>query len=54
VGRKIGHHAIEHDVLLHSLGDVLDLMPHDCIVEPELAWVYEQLDRVLTQMLIDR
>ena len=37
VGRKIGHHAIEHGVLLRLLGNVLDLLPPYCIIEPELA-----------------
>ena len=33
VGRKIGHHAIAHGVLLCPLGNVLYLMPPYCITE---------------------
>ena len=51
VGRKIGHHAIAHDVLLRPLGNVLYLMPPYCITEAELAWVYTQIDRVLDKVL---
>jgi adenosylmethionine---8-amino-7-oxononanoate aminotransferase len=51
VGRKIGHHAIAHGVLLRPLGNVLYLMPPYCITESELAWVYGQIDRVLGEVL---
>ncbi len=51
VGRKIGHHARSHDVLLRPLGNVLYLMPPYCITEAELAWVYTQIDRVLDKVL---
>jgi adenosylmethionine---8-amino-7-oxononanoate aminotransferase len=48
VGRKIGHHAISCGVLLHSLGNVLYLMPPYCITESELIWVDRQIDLILT------
>jgi adenosylmethionine---8-amino-7-oxononanoate aminotransferase len=51
VGRKIGHQAISRGVLLRPLGNVIYLMPPYCITEAELAWVYQQLDRVLEQVL---
>jgi adenosylmethionine---8-amino-7-oxononanoate aminotransferase len=51
VGRKIGHHAIAHGVLLRPLGNVLYLMPPYCITESELAWVYRQIDLVLADVL---
>ena len=51
VGREIRHRAIAHDVLLHSLGNVLYLMPHYCITESELGWAYQQIDRVLVKVL---
>jgi adenosylmethionine---8-amino-7-oxononanoate aminotransferase len=51
VGRKIGHQAIAHGVLLRPLGNVLDLMPPDCITATELAWVSGQLDLVLADVL---
>ena len=47
VGREIRHHAIAHGVLLRPLGNVLYLMPPYCITESELAWVYQQIDKVL-------
>jgi adenosylmethionine---8-amino-7-oxononanoate aminotransferase len=53
VGRKIGHQAIAHGVLLRPLGNVLYLMPPYCITESELAWVYRQIDLVLADA-IDR
>jgi adenosylmethionine---8-amino-7-oxononanoate aminotransferase len=51
VGRKIGHQAIAHGVLLRPLGNVLYLMPPYCITETELAWVYQQIDLVLADVL---
>jgi adenosylmethionine---8-amino-7-oxononanoate aminotransferase len=51
VGRKIGHQAIARGVLLRPLGNVLYLMPPYCITETELAWVYQQIDRVLAEVL---
>jgi adenosylmethionine---8-amino-7-oxononanoate aminotransferase len=51
VGRKIGHQAIAHGVLLRPLGNVLYLMPPYCITESELAWVYRQIDLVLADVL---
>ena len=50
VGRKIRHQAIAHDVLLRPFGNILYLMPPDCITEAELAWVYAQIDRVLNKV----
>jgi adenosylmethionine---8-amino-7-oxononanoate aminotransferase len=51
VGMKIRAHAIEHQILLRPLGNVLYLMPPYCITEAELAWVYQQIDRVLAKVL---
>ncbi len=51
VGRKIGHQAIAHGVLLRPLGNVLYLMPPYCITKPELAWVYRQIDAILAEVL---
>ncbi len=51
VGRKIGHQAIAHGVLLHLLGNALYLMPSYCITATELAWVYRQIDLVLADVL---
>jgi adenosylmethionine---8-amino-7-oxononanoate aminotransferase len=51
VGRKIGHHAIAHGVLLRALGNVVYLMLPYCITESELAWVYGKIDRVLDEVL---
>jgi adenosylmethionine---8-amino-7-oxononanoate aminotransferase len=51
VGRKIGHQAIARGVLLRPLGNVLYLMPPYCITETELAWVYRQLDSILSEVL---
>jgi adenosylmethionine---8-amino-7-oxononanoate aminotransferase len=51
VGREIRHHAIAHGVLLCPLGNVLYLMPPYCITESELAWVYQQIDKVLLEVL---
>jgi adenosylmethionine---8-amino-7-oxononanoate aminotransferase len=53
VGREIRHHAIAHGVLLRPLGNVLYLMPPYCITESELAWVYQQIERVLDKVLGD-
>jgi adenosylmethionine---8-amino-7-oxononanoate aminotransferase len=51
VGRKIRHHAIARGVLLRPLGNVLYLMPPYCITEAELAWVYQQVDSILAEVL---
>jgi adenosylmethionine---8-amino-7-oxononanoate aminotransferase len=51
VGRKIGHHAIARGVLIRPLGNVVYLMPPYCITEAQLAWVYQQLDLVLAEIL---
>ncbi len=51
VGRKIGHYAIAHGVLLRPLGNVLYLMPPYCITESELAWVYRQIELILDEVL---
>jgi adenosylmethionine---8-amino-7-oxononanoate aminotransferase len=51
VGRKIGHQAIAHGVLLRPLGNVLYLMPPYCITESELTWVYQQIDLILAEVL---
>jgi adenosylmethionine---8-amino-7-oxononanoate aminotransferase len=51
VGRKIGHYAIAHGVLLRPLGNVLYLMPPYCITEAELIWVYRQIDLILAEVL---
>jgi adenosylmethionine---8-amino-7-oxononanoate aminotransferase len=51
VGRKIGHQAIARGVLLRPLGNVVYLMPPYCITESELAWVYQQIDTVLDEVL---
>jgi adenosylmethionine---8-amino-7-oxononanoate aminotransferase len=51
VGMEIRHQAIEHGLLLRPLGNVLYIMPPYCITETELAWVYQQIDRVLTKVL---
>ena len=51
VGREIRHQAIAHGVLLRPLGNVLYLMPPYCITESELSWVYQQIDRVLEQVV---
>jgi adenosylmethionine-8-amino-7-oxononanoate aminotransferase len=51
VGREIRHQAIAHGVLLRPLGNVLYLMPPYCITESELSWVYQQIDRVLAEVL---
>jgi adenosylmethionine---8-amino-7-oxononanoate aminotransferase len=48
---EIRHQAIEHGLLLRPLGNVLYLMPPYCINPDELAWVYQQIDRVLTKVL---
>ena len=50
VGLKIRHQAIAHDVLLRPFGNILYLMPPDCITEAESAWVYAQIDRVLNKV----
>lgn len=50
VGRKIGHHAIARGVLLRLLGNVLYLMPPDCMTASELVGVYGQIDRVLGEV----
>jgi adenosylmethionine---8-amino-7-oxononanoate aminotransferase len=51
VGRKIGHQAIARGVLLRPLGNVVYLMPPYCITESELAWVYQQIDTILGEVL---
>jgi adenosylmethionine---8-amino-7-oxononanoate aminotransferase len=51
VGRKIGHQAIAHGVLLYPLGNVLYLMPPYCITETELAWADRQIDAILADVL---
>jgi adenosylmethionine---8-amino-7-oxononanoate aminotransferase len=51
VGREIRHRAIERGVLLRPLGNVLYLMPPYCITATELAWVYQQIDRVLAAVI---
>jgi adenosylmethionine-8-amino-7-oxononanoate aminotransferase len=50
IGMEIRHHAIECGLLLRPLGNVLYLMPPYCITESDLAWIYEQLDRVLDRV----
>jgi adenosylmethionine-8-amino-7-oxononanoate aminotransferase len=49
VGIEIRHQAIEHG-LLRPLDNVLYLMPPYWIAPMELAWVYQQIDRVLTKV----
>jgi adenosylmethionine---8-amino-7-oxononanoate aminotransferase len=51
VGRKIGHHAQSHGVLLHLLRNVLYLMPPYCITETKLAWADRQIDAILADVL---
>jgi adenosylmethionine---8-amino-7-oxononanoate aminotransferase len=48
---EICHEAIEHGLLLRPLGNVLYLTPPYCITSGELAWIYQQIDRVLTKVL---
>jgi adenosylmethionine-8-amino-7-oxononanoate aminotransferase len=40
-------HALEHDVLLRPLGNVLYFMPPYCISESETAWALDQIAAVL-------
>jgi adenosylmethionine---8-amino-7-oxononanoate aminotransferase len=51
VGMKISHQAIEHGLRLWPLGNVRYLMSPYWIAASELAWVYQQIDRVLTKVL---
>jgi adenosylmethionine---8-amino-7-oxononanoate aminotransferase len=51
VGMEIRHHAIEHGLFLRPLDNVLYLMQPYWIAAAELAWVYQQIDRVLAKVL---
>ncbi len=53
VGRELRHQAIARGVLIRPLGNVLYLMPPYCITETELAWVYQQIDKVLFDVIRD-
>jgi adenosylmethionine---8-amino-7-oxononanoate aminotransferase len=46
VGRKIGHQATARGVLLRPLGNVLYLMPPDCMTKSELGWLDRQIDAI--------